>query len=188
MNRLRLIFACLLAGCLLFAAPGCKKKSNTFKTGVGMSVDGIAGNPMNIDVISGGRYNATFAQVFASLYTTAGDLSLIASDSTQIDNADYYFDIEVDTAGLLCPAPPCTQMLAGTVPVYNASVGYSGTSQMFVQVVPAALKAGYLYRLGGSNDYIYGKMYVRLHGRNGRGEQVDSNFGSTPILIRDFPG
>ncbi len=178
--------ACLAA---LVSLAACKRKSNSFQTGVALNIVGIVGNPLPVDVVSGGQYSPTFAQVAANLQTTAGDLSLVSSDSTTIDSAEFYLDVDADSAGLLCAAPPCSNLLHSQVPVYNGFVSYSGVSPLYVQVFSGGLKAGYLYRLAGSNDYIHGTLRLRLRGHNGRGETVESvSYGSAPFLIRDFPG
>lgn len=157
-----------------------------------MKVDTIIGNPLPVDVKGDSGYSATFAEVRASLYTTAGDISLIPPDTTVIDTATFYFVIDSDSSGLLCPgaspATPCNNVLPATVPVYNSSIPYQGSGTAFVQIVPAALKAAFLYRLALNNDSIGGTLYLQLRGHNERGEVVTSNWGTTPILMRDFPG
>jgi hypothetical protein len=178
---------------VLLALPsGCKKKSNTFPTGVGMTVNSIVGNPLPVDVKGDVGYSATFAEVHATLYTTAGDISLIPTDSTVIDTATFYFVVTSDSSGLLCPGAstttPCSNVLPATVPVYNASVSYAGGGTGFVQVVPASLKAAFLYRLALNNDSVSGTLFLQLRGHNQRGETVVSSWGSTPFLMRDFPG
>ena len=195
MLSLRFPFARPLVGLVVFLAvfpgAGCKKRSNTFPTDVGIRIDAIAGNPVQIDVISGGEYSATFLQTYASLFTTAGDLSLVADDTTVIDSASYYLSVENDTAGLLCPgatqAVPCTALYS-TVPVYNATVSYAGGGTVFVQAIPAALKAQYLRRLVGTNNSISGILFVSLKGHTQRGETLTSQPAQTRFVIRDFPG
>lgn len=157
-----------------------------------MKIDSIAGNPLTVDVKGDSGYSATFAEVHASLYTTAGNVSLIPPDTTALDTATFYFVINSDTSGLLCPgasaATPCNNVLPATIPVYNASISYQGSGTAFVQIVPAALKAAFLYRLSLNNDSIGGTLYLQLRGHNERGEVVTSNWGTAPILMRDFPG
>lgn len=195
MHYLRLPSARRLAGLILFLplllTSGCKKRSNSFPTDIGMRIDAIAGNPVQIDVISGGEYSATFLQTYASLYTTAGDLSLVTDDTTTIESASYYLSVEHDTAGLLCPgatqSTPCTTLYS-TVPVYNATVSYAGGGTVFIQAIPAALKAQYLRRLVGTNDSISGALFVSLKGHTQRGETLVSQTATTRFVIRDFPG
>lgn len=184
-----------LAGVILFfvllTAVSCKKRSNSFPTDVAMRIDAIAGNPVLIDVVSGGEYSATFLQTYASLYTTAGDLSLVTDDTTVIESSSFYLSVENDTAGLLCPGAtreaPCATLYS-TVPVYNATVSYAGGGTVFIQAIPAALKAQYLRRLAGTNDTISGTLFVKLKGHTLRGQTLESAEASTRFIIRDFPG
>src|SRR5260221_3225729 len=180
-HRRKIMPPVALFAILAFASSGCKKRSNSFPTGVGMKIDAIVGAPLLVDVKGDSGYSATFAEVHASLFTTAGDISLIPTDSTVIDTATFYFVITSDSSGLLCPGAslttPCNNVLPATVPVYNASIPYQGSGQAFVQVVPAALKAAFLYRLSLNNDSIGGTLYLQLRGHNGRGETITSNWG-----------
>jgi hypothetical protein len=191
-HRLTVLPSAALCVLLTLAPSGCKKRSNSFPTGVGMRVDTIVGNPLPVDVKGDAGYAPTFAEVHASLFTTAGDISLIPTDNTVIDTATFYFVIDSDSSGLLCPgaspATPCNNVLPATVPVYNASIPYQGSGTAFVQIVPAALKAAFLYRLALNNDSIGGTLHLQLRGHNERGEVITSSWGTTPILMRDFPG